>query len=55
MSDALIAAVERLRARAEAAPALPEQPSPALLARPPHRHSMSWLARRRIKRKQRRA
>jgi hypothetical protein len=55
MSDALIAAVERLRARAEAAPAVPEQPSLAPIVRPPHRHSMSWLARRRIKRKQRRA
>jgi len=85
MADALAAAVERLRARAEAVapadeqtaagapdaappaggePAQPARDAPAQAARvvhrlpvaerPPHKHSMSWFARRRIKRKQRR-
>jgi chromosome segregation ATPase len=73
MADALAAAVERLRARAEAADAPPPvgdgpvEPVPQTaaqgprvvfrepVARPPaHRHSLSWFARRRIKRKQRR-
>ncbi len=93
MADALAAAVERLRARAqdvvpageqtaaqageqegarvaEAAPPVSEEPAapardaPAQAApvvhrlpaagHPPHKHSMSWFARRRIKRKQRR-
>jgi chromosome segregation ATPase len=69
MADALAAAVERLRARAEAVPA-PQQaaapvaqpPAPGARAvfrepaapRPPHKHSLSWFARRAIKRKQRR-
>lgn len=84
MADALAAAVERLRARAEAMPAAPsetleeppgppveppaparldepkrlapvvERPAPAPSARIPHKHSMSWIARQRIRRKQRR-
>jgi hypothetical protein len=92
MADALAAAVERLRARAEAAalapgeavsapdqimPApgeaaarAPEAPAPQArdelaggtrvvhpapaAERPPHKHSLSWFARQRIKRKQRR-
>jgi hypothetical protein len=101
MADALAAAVERLRARAEASPPLPDgvaspdepderhepaapepsgEPTAALQARPPrapqprverpapvvqrptatdftrapHRHSMSWFAWRRMKRKLRR-
>jgi len=84
MADALAAAVERLRARAEAAPPVGEgpvepadapppvgdgpvepvpqtaAPAPRVVfrdpvARPPaHKHSLSWFARRRIKRKQRR-
>jgi hypothetical protein len=80
MADALAAAVDRLRARAEAAPALEQEPdSPARAAAPAleqqpeqpaavprvvfrdqpgqrtaHKHSQSWFARRRIKRKQRR-
>ncbi len=83
MADALAAAVERLRARAEAAP-VPDAGAPApsdeaheasappapetaawpapVVQRPtvavsppePHKHSLSWIARRRIKRKQRR-
>jgi chromosome segregation ATPase len=81
MADALAAAVERLRARAEAVAVTPTQDpatasitheaavpaaprerlapvvrrtSDAAIARPPHKHSLSWFARRRIKRKQRR-
>ncbi len=74
MADALAAAVDRLRARAEAVPTAPEgmpvtdtapAPQPAapaartvfrepLAQRPPHKHSLSWFGRRRIKRKQRR-
>jgi DNA repair exonuclease SbcCD ATPase subunit len=74
MADALAAAVERLRARAEAVaddqettppPSLAaagtrpvqDAPGPAREAPPrlpAHRHSLSWFARRRIKRKQRR-
>jgi hypothetical protein len=53
MADALAAAVERLRARAETAPA---EPGPALAeptAREPHRQSMSALARWGKRRKQR--
>ena len=54
MAEALAAAVERLRARAEvsAAPA-PEPSTPAVL-RPPHKHSMSLIGRWRNRRKQRR-
>jgi hypothetical protein len=85
MADALASAVERLRARAEAAvvavedtsapvgeqaveqrepaseqaveqrqPAVSKRPAPAAEL-PSYRHSMSWFARRRIKRKLRRA
>jgi chromosome segregation ATPase len=89
MADALAAAVERLRARAEAAPPVGEGPvepadapvaqaepsapedlapparqtaaqGPRVVFREPvarpsvHKHSLSWFARRRIKRKQRR-
>ena len=79
MSDALAAAVERLRARAEAAPPAPGEaaaPAPGEAAAPArpeavpqaraegaapavqrlaHKHSKSWIARQRIRRKQRRA
>jgi hypothetical protein len=87
MADALAAAVERLRARAECAPPIPDAesagPTPELAASlggeestrasgdeavagasvepaapvaqlPANKHSLSWIARRRIKRKQRR-
>jgi chromosome segregation ATPase len=85
MADALAAAVERLRARAEAAPPAAEQADEAAgqpaaaaeqqavhapprerlasvvqrplvvpVAQPPHKHSMSWIKRMRIRRKQRR-
>jgi chromosome segregation ATPase len=81
MADALAAAVQRLRARAEAAapaaaevgaPAAEAHPAPAGKADTPagakgaarapeaharaaaHKHSLSWFARRRIRRKQRR-
>jgi ribonuclease E len=85
MADALAAAVERLRARAEAAPVAEHAPAPAEPATgqtqalaedsetirdaapsqhaalrerasqlPAHKHSLSWFARQRIKRKQRR-
>ncbi len=87
MADALAAAVERLRARAECAPPIPDAesagPAPELAASlggeestrasgdeavagvsvepaapvaqlPANKHSLSWIARRRIKRKQRR-
>ncbi len=69
MADALAAAVERLRARAEAAPlepptvvaeALRSAPEPASAFRerrvwpPAHKHSMSWFARRKMRRKLRR-
>jgi chromosome segregation ATPase len=54
MADALAAAVERLRARAETVEgAHVAQPAP-VTPRPPYKHSMSWFARRKIKRKQRR-
>ena len=55
MAEALAAAVERLRARADAvADPQPAPPLPAP-ARVPHKHSMSFLGRRRIRRKQRRS
>jgi hypothetical protein len=54
MTDALAAAVERLRARAQEAPAVPEQPRIESVTLPAHKHSMSWFARRKIMRKQRR-
>jgi chromosome segregation ATPase len=54
MAEALAAAVERLRARAESVESSHvAQPQPRA-ARPAHKHSMSWFERRRIKRKQRR-
>jgi chromosome segregation ATPase len=70
MTEALAAAVERLRARVEDegdAPVSSEEAracsavaaSPLALTpqvkRPPHRHTRSWLARRSIRRKERRA
>jgi hypothetical protein len=62
MADALAAAVERLRARAasspegDAASGPPHEPVPQPAARLlMHKHSLSWFARRRIKRKQRRS
>ncbi len=69
MADALAAAVERLRARAEAAPleAQTLAPEPQTTAPPSsgafheprvrpaaHRHSLSWFARRKLRRKLRR-
>ena len=54
MTDALAAAVERLCARAQEAPAVPEQPRIEPVTLPAHKHSMSWFARRKIIRKQRR-
>jgi DNA repair exonuclease SbcCD ATPase subunit len=64
MADALAAAVERLRARADAAPVAEHAPEPAESRRsvprerasrlPTHKHSLSWLGRQRIRRKQRR-
>ena len=70
MTEALAAAVERLRARVEDVgdtPAGADEPGsgasmtvsqelPAAQAkRPPHRHTRSWMARRSIRRKERRA
>ncbi len=70
MTEALAAAVERLRARVEDAGDAPlgpdeAQPGSAAVAswqapqpragRAPHRHTQSWLARRSIRRKERRA
>jgi hypothetical protein len=54
MADALAAAVERLRARAEAAPVAEQRPPAPAVARPPYKHSMSLITRWRIRRKQRR-
>jgi chromosome segregation ATPase len=54
MADALAAAVERLRARAETVESAHVAVPRALAAPPLYKHSMSWFARRRIKRKQRR-
>jgi hypothetical protein len=55
MADALAEAVERLRQRAqESGAANPEAPSTQIKA-VPHKHSMSWIRRWRIRRKQRRA
>jgi chromosome segregation ATPase len=71
LADALAAAVERLRARAESSTTQPVQPTAASAPRPsaeldrpsaaaaeqrsPHKHSMSLLTRLRIRRKHRRA
>jgi hypothetical protein len=57
MADALAAAVERLRARVaavgEPAPRPSSPPQAPVERRPPHKHTMSWIARRRARRKQR--
>ena len=55
MAQALAAAVERLRARAEAAPPPEVRPAAPAVVRAPHRHSMSLITRWRIRRKQRRS
>jgi chaperonin cofactor prefoldin len=56
MADALAAAVERLRARAQesAAPQPEATPTAAPVAGAPHKHSMSLIGRWRLRRKQRR-
>ena len=54
MADALAAAVERLRARAQAADAPSVQAAAPPAARPVHKHTMSFIARWRLRRKQRR-
>jgi chromosome segregation ATPase len=55
MADALAAAVERLRARAEATVAQrPDTPSVPPIVREPHKHSLSLIGRWRLRRKQRR-
>ncbi|HEY4896907.1 MAG TPA: hypothetical protein VII01_12545 [Solirubrobacteraceae bacterium] len=54
MAEALADAVERLRARAEAAAGPPAIPRVTFLERPPHKHSMSLIGRLRNRRKQRR-
>jgi chromosome segregation ATPase len=55
LTDALAAAVERLRARAEVSPMPLEESTPAaVVERSPHKHSMSLLTRIRRRRKQRR-
>jgi hypothetical protein len=54
MADALAAAVERLRARAQAMTPDAEQVVPARELPPSHKHSMSLVRRLRIRRKQRR-
>jgi hypothetical protein len=52
MADALAAAVERLRARAQESAA--PQPEATPVAGAPHKHSMSLIGRWRLRRKQRR-
>jgi TolA-binding protein len=54
MAEALAAAVERLRARAETTSAVSATPSVPPVVRAPHKHSMSLIGRWRIRRKQRR-
>jgi hypothetical protein len=56
MADALAAAVERLRARAQEGAADPQQSPPSVppVAHEPHKHSMSLIGRWRLRRKQRR-
>lgn len=55
MADALAAAVERLRARAEATVAQrPDTSGVHPIVREPHKHSMSLIGRWRLRRKQRR-
>jgi hypothetical protein len=55
MADALAAAVERLRTRAEATAGEAEERAVGRPGQAPHKHSMSLLRRLRISRKQRRA
>jgi hypothetical protein len=55
MADALAAAVERLRRRAEQAPASGVEAGAASRTAPPHKHSMSLIGRIRYRRKQRHA
>jgi hypothetical protein len=55
IADALAAAVERLRARAEAARFEPRPARERPPAQPPHKHSMSLIGRWRVRRKQRRS
>jgi chromosome segregation ATPase len=55
MADALAAAVERLRARAQESVAMqPDTPSVPPVERPSHKHSRSLIGRWRLRRKQRR-
>jgi chromosome segregation ATPase len=54
MAEALAAAVERLRARAETTVAAAATASIPPVVRTPHKHSMSLIGRWRIRRKQRR-
>lgn len=56
MADALAAAVERLRARAQESVAAPADRAPTVppVAAAPHKHSMSLIGRWRLRRKQRR-
>ncbi|HWJ49963.1 MAG TPA: hypothetical protein VNR42_03025, partial [Solirubrobacteraceae bacterium] len=54
MADALAAAVERLRERAQAVPELQPEPVAPKVVRPSHKHSMSLIGRLRMRRKQRR-
>jgi hypothetical protein len=54
MAEALAAAVERLRARAEVSAAPVSEPTAPAALRPPHKHSMSLIGRWRNRRKQRR-
>jgi hypothetical protein len=62
MADALSEAIARLRANVQAVGSVPPPPprahassSPPPLSRPAHKHSRSWIARWRIRRKQRRS
>ncbi len=55
MADALAAAVERLRARAQESVAVqPDTPNVPPVERPSHKHSLSLIGRWRLRRKQRR-
>jgi hypothetical protein len=54
MAEALAAAVERLRARAEVSVAPLAEPTAPAVVRPAHKHSMSLIGRWRNRRKQRR-
>ncbi len=55
MAEALAAAVERLRARAETAPLVEPQPTTKPPTLPKYKHSLSLIGRLRIRRKQRRS